>query len=44
MYVSAPGYWQRAKAKFFNSKEIANQNGPQSSVAYESPVQDISDT
>ena len=44
MYVSASGYRQRAKVKFFNRKEIANQNGPRSSVAYVSPVQDIFDT
>jgi hypothetical protein len=44
MYVSASGDRQRAKVKILNSKGIANQTGRESSVAYDSPVQDISDT
>jgi len=38
MYVSALGDRQKAKVKILNSKGIANQTGPESSVAYESPV------
>jgi hypothetical protein len=33
MYVSASGDRQRAKVKIFNSKGIANQTGPESSIA-----------
>jgi hypothetical protein len=44
MYVSASGDRQIAKVKILNSKGIANQTSLESSVAYDSPVQDTSDT